>query len=121
MIEAGIADGSAVLMRPYSRGRKPYEGDIVLASVETDDGKRFSTIKFWYSGPRGTVTLRDGQLRAFPMPDNLKSVFPMAVFVGIIGPAVNGSGTIKGRRAEDGGRPGVKRNQTNRWENPESE
>lgn len=120
MVEAGIADGAHLLMRPY-KGKSPHEGDIVLASIETEDGKRFSTIKHWYSGPRGVVTLRDGKLRAFPYPDNLKSVFPMAVFVGIIGPAVNGSGTLKGRRAESGGRPGVKRNKTDWWENPESE
>jgi SOS-response transcriptional repressor LexA len=121
MVEAGIADGAYVLMRPYPKGKRPLDGDIVLASIETKGGKRFSTIKFWYSAPRGGVRLVDGQLRDFRMPDDFKSVHPMAVFVGIIGPAPNGSGTLKGRRAIDGGRPGVKRNQTNRRENPESE
>lgn len=121
MVEAGIADGALVLMRPYPKGRKPFEGDIVLVSIETTDGARFSTMKHWYSGPRGQVVLRDGQLRPVDLPDNFKSMFPMAVFVGIIGPAVGGTGTAKGRRAPEGGRPGHKRNQSDWWENPENE
>lgn len=121
MVEAGIADGALVLMRPYLEGRKPYEGDIVLVSIETDDGQRYSTIKYWYSGSRGRVDLRDGQLRPFSLPYNLKSIYPMAVYVGIIGPAVGGTGTAKGRRAAEGGRPGTMRNRVDLREFPESE
>ncbi|HEX9997203.1 MAG TPA: hypothetical protein VGB45_08680 [Abditibacterium sp.] len=119
MVEAGIADGAAVLMRPYPKGKKPIPGDIVLVSVETTDGKRFSTIKFWYCDSRGEPVLRKGNLQLMPLPSNFKSMHPMAVFVGIIGPAANGSGTLKGRRSAQGGRPGAR--QTDQLENPESE
>lgn len=93
MVEAGVPDGGRVVMRPL-RGRRPELGQIVLCCIEREGGVWESTIKFWFETPRGAPILRDGRSREVPLPGDTVEVHPVAVLVGVMGRATQG--TAKG-------------------------
>lgn len=105
MREAGIPDNGAVVMRPLN-GAAPDPGTIVLACAKRANGQYFYTIKFWYLAAHGDGTtapeLRDGKLRVYHLPPDVKSeeLEAVAALVGVVGRATLG-GTIKGRRAKE--------------------
>lgn len=97
MVEAGVPDGGRVVMRPL-RGRRPQLGEIVLCCIERENGVWESTIKHWFETPRGAPILKDGKLREHPLPPDPVEVHPVAVLVGVMGRATQG--TAKGLPVE---------------------
>jgi hypothetical protein len=120
MREAGIPDDGAVVMRALD-SQKPEDGAVVLACARRTDDRYFYTIKFWYHTPSGAPELRDGRLRIYNLPPDIKpeKLKPVAVLVGVIGRATLG-GTVKGRQPREG-REHAKKTSGEKWEFPESE
>lgn len=99
MREAGIPDGGVVVMRLLD-GAVPAPGAIILCCVERAGGEWLSTIKYFYGMTAyGKADLRDGKLRPYSLPEDAREVHLVAVLVGVMGRATQGSNSIKGHRA----------------------
>lgn len=71
MMEAGIVDGSYVLMHFLRQGEDPRRGEIALIQMEDDSDTPKTTIKRWqgWEGP-GRPRLVDGAGEPFEIPED---------------------------------------------------
>lgn len=83
MVEAGIPDGSLVLMRPLGTA-KPKRGDVVLVQAVTQSGEYVATVKTWIGAPKGIPDLRDGKGFPYEFPPDVDRFITVAVKRGLI-------------------------------------
>lgn len=83
MEEAGIPDGSLILMRPL-KGGYPERGEVTLVQVETRGGDFVGTIKHWFQTPTRAVDLRDGRGMPYHLPADTLHAIPVAVKRGLL-------------------------------------
>jgi hypothetical protein len=84
MEQAGIFDGSLVVMRPVAGYRQPRTGQIVLAQRVGADGACESLIKYWHTGEPPRLT--DGGGNTVEIPEETVKIEAVAIAKGVITP-----------------------------------